>query len=160
MAKGKFATFILEKPIEVVDPITGEIRRATRMIVPYGKKDKSFCKVYYRTIQKLTELPKSAQRVFDWLLENMDFENKVYVLNQKELATKLGLAYITVRKALNELKKRGFVKKLNNGLYMVNPQLACKTADNRDLYIQFIDADKLDIEEFIESLRTIEEGEK
>ena len=153
MAKGKskrFATLVLDKPIEIVDPLTGEVREATRIVVPYGYKDKDFCKVYHKTINKLTELPKSCQRVFDWLLENMDTENKVYLLNIKKLASILNLAYGTVRNALSQLQKRGFIRKLENGLYMVNPQLACKTADNRDLYIRFVDVEQEDYEEFIE----------
>jgi len=153
MSKGKskrFATLILDKPIEIADPITGEIRQATRIVVPYGYKDKNFCKVYYKAISKLTELPKSCQKVFDWLLEHMDFENKVYVPNLKELAEEVGLAYITVKKAFSLLQKQGFIKKVNTALYMINPNLACKVADNRDLLVQFVDSETF--EEFIKAV--------
>jgi len=155
MAKGKnkrFLTMVLNEPISVVDPLTGEVREATRIIVPYGHKDKDFCKVYHKTINKLTDLPKSCQKVFDWLLENMDTENKVYVLNLKKLAEALKLAHITVKKAMSTLQKRGFIRKLENGLYMVNPQLACKTSDNRDLYIRFMNIESEEWEEFVKSL--------
>ena len=152
MAKGKdkrFVTMVLDEPISVVDPLTGEVREATRIIVPYGHKDKDFCKVYHKTINKLTDLPKSCQKVFDWLLENMDTENKVYLLNIKKLASTLNLAYGTVRNALSQLQKKGFIRKLENGLYMVNPQLACKTSDNRDLYIRFMNVESEEWEEFV-----------
>jgi DNA-binding transcriptional regulator YhcF (GntR family) len=163
MAKGKskrFATLVLDKPIEIVDPLTGEVREATRIVVPYGYKDKNFCKVYYHTIQRLTELPKSCQKVFDWLLKNMDFENKVYVPNLRELAETLGLAHITVKKAMSKLQKQGFVRKVNTALYMINPQLACKTADNRDLYIRFVNVEQEDYEEFIERAAKAAKSEK
>ena len=157
-AKGKrFATLVLDEPMEIADPITGELRRITRMIVPYGYKDKNFCKVYYKTINKLSELPKSCQKVFDWMLEHMDFENKVYLLNQKKLAIELRLAYKTVRNAIYTLQKQGFIRKLENGLYMVNPNLVCKVNDNRDILVQFVEAE--DFEDFVERIKEKRKGE-
>ncbi len=146
----KFGVLLLDQPITITDPITGEVRETNRMLVPYGYKDEDFCKVYYHTIKKLADLPKSAQKVMDWCLENMDFENKVYILNQRKLADLLGIAYKTVRNAIYLLTKQGFLKKLENGLYMVNPSLACKVDDNRDLLIQFVDTETL--EKFIEQM--------
>ena len=157
-AKGKrFATLVLDEPMEIADPITGELRRITRMIVPYGYKDKNFCKVYYKTINKLSELPKSCQKVFDWMLEHMDFENKVYIPNQRELSQEIGLAYVTVRKAITELMKRGFVRKVNTALYMVNPNLVCKVEDNRDILVQFVEAE--DFEDFVRRIKEKGKGE-
>jgi len=151
MKKSKrFRTLLLDKPISLTDPLTGEVREVNRLIVPYGYKDKDFCKVYYSTIRKLADLPKSAQKVMDWCLENMDFENKVYILNQKKLAQELGVTYGTIRNAISLLLKQGFLKKLENGLYMVNPALACKVPDNRDLLVQFVDSETF--EEFIEAV--------
>jgi len=146
----KFGVFLLDEPITIADPLTGETREANRLLVPYGYKDSDFCKVYYHTIKKLADLPKSCQKVMDWCLMNMDFENKVYILNHKKLADELGLAYITVKKAVSRLMKSGFIRKLENGLYMVNPALACKVDDKRDLLIQFLDAKSF--EEFVNAL--------
>jgi len=80
----------------------------------------------------------------------MDFENKVYILNQKKLAQELGVTYGTIRNAISLLLKQGSLKKLENGLYMVNPALACKVPDNRDLLVQFVDSETF--EEFIEAV--------
>ena len=149
-SKGKrFVTLILDEPLHIPDPVTGEVREATRIVLPYGYKDKDFCKVYYGALKKLADLPKSAQRVLDWCLENMNTENKVYIPNQKELGKKLGLAYITVRKAISLLAKQGFLKKVNTALYMVNPHIACKVSDPRDLVVHFVDSETF--EEFVES---------
>jgi DNA-binding transcriptional regulator YhcF (GntR family) len=79
----------------------------------------------------------------------MDTENKVYVLNQKKLAKELDLAYITVKKAFSLLQRQGFLRKKENGLYMVNPHIACKVNDPRDLVVHFVDSETF--EEFIES---------
>jgi len=159
MKKSKrFRTLLLDEPISLTDPLTGEVKEVNRLIVPYGYKDKDFCKVYYSTIRKLADLPKSAQKVMDWCLENMDFENKVYIPNQEKLGKELGLAYITIRKAVSLLLKQGFLKKLGNGLYMVNPALACKVSDNRDLLVQFVDSETF--EEFIEAVTKGKSGRK
>ena len=145
MGKGKFYTVVLDQPLELTDPTTGELRTATRLVVPVDeRKDKDFCKVYYNAVSKIAELPRSAQKVFDYLLENMDFENKVYVLNQRKLAEKLELAYKTVRNAFSLLQKRNFIKKLENGLYMVNPAIACKNRRGKDLLIQFVDSEEFE----------------
>jgi len=152
MAKGKkkrYGVLLFDEPISIVDPHTGEVKQANRMLVPYGYKDSDFCKVYYHTVQKLADLPKSCQKVMDWCFENMDTENKVYILNQRKLAENVGLAYKTVRNAISNLLKQGFLKKLENGLYMVNPALACKVDNPKDLWIQFID--KETFEQFVEN---------
>ena len=149
-SKGKrFVTLILDEPLHIPDPVTGEVREATRIVLPYGYKDNDFCKVYYGALKKLADLPKSAQRVLDWCLENMDTENKVYILNQRKLATEIGLAYGTVRNAITQLQRQGFLRKKENGLYMVNPHIACKVNDPRDLVVHFVDSETF--EEFIES---------
>jgi len=157
MAKGKskrFATFILDEPLEIADPVTGELRKVARLIVPYGYKDKDFCKVYHKTINRLAELPKSCQKVFDYLLERMDFENKVYVPSLKELAKEVGLAYGTVKNAFSHLQKVGFIRKVNTALYMVNPSLACKVSDKRDLLVQFVNSE--DFEQYIKEVGNAE----
>jgi len=159
MSKGKrFATLVLDEPMEIADPITGEVRKITRMVVPYGHRDKDFCKVYYKTINKLAELPKSCQKVFDWMLEHMDFENKVYLLNQKKLAKELGFSYGTIRNAIHTLQKRNFIKKLENGLYMINPNLVCKVSDNRDILVQFVGTE--DFEDFVKRIKEKEKEKK
>jgi len=155
--KKKYGIFLLDKPIHIPDPLTGEVRETNKVMIPYGYKDKDFCKVYYHTIQKLADLPKSCQKVMDWCFENMDTENKVYILNQKKVAENIGLAYKTVRNAISKLTKQGFLKKLENGLYMVNPALACKIDDNRDLLIQFVD--KETFEQFVENAVKSVKGE-
>jgi len=147
--KKKYGIFLLDKPIHIPDPLTGEVRETNKVMIPYGYKDKDFCKVYYHTIQRLADLPKSCQKVMDWCFESMDTENKVYILNQKEVADKLGFTYGTVRNAISKLTKQGFLKKLKNGLYMVNPALACKIDDNRDLLIQFVDEETF--EQFVKN---------
>ena len=116
--KKKYGILVLDEPINIVDPLTGEVKQANRMLVPYGYKDSNFCKVYYHTVQKLADLPRSCQKVMDWCFKNMDTENKVYIPSQKELAEELGLAYITIRKATSQLIKQGFLKKINTSLYM------------------------------------------
>jgi len=146
----KYGIFLLDEPIHIPDPLTGEVRETNRIMIPYGYKDENFCKVYYHTIQKLADLPKSCQKVMDWCFENMDSENKVYILNQRKIAKELGFTYGTVRNAISRLTKQGFLKKIENGLYMVNPSLACKVADNRDLLIQFVDSETF--EEFVEAV--------
>ena len=154
----KFAVVLLNNPIQIPDPLTGEVREANRLLVPYGYKDEDFCKVYYHTIKKLADLPKSCQKVLDWCLENMDFENKVYILNQRKLAEELNFKLQTIRNAISRLIKLNFLKKIENGLYMVNPSLACKVTDNRDLLIQFVDSETF--EEFIEAVTKEKTGKE
>jgi len=142
---GKFYTIVLDQPLELTDPTTGELRTATRLVVPVDeRKDKDFCKVYYNAVSKIAELPRSAQKVFDYLLEHMDFENRVYIPNQRELSDRIGLKLQTVRNAFSLLQKRNFVKKLGNGLYMVNPSIACKNKRGKDLLIQFVDSEEFE----------------
>jgi len=151
MAKQKFITVALSEPIEIVDE-NGVVQEVARFIVPIGEKDTDFCKVYNHFIDKLSDLSKSERKVFDWCLKNMDYENKVYILNQKKLASILNLSYGTVRKAISFLIRKGLLKKVENGLYLVNPAIACKTTvdKRKNILIQFVD--KEEYEEFISKI--------
>ena len=151
MAKQKFITVALPEPVEIVDE-NGVVQEVTRFIVPIGEKDTDFCKVYNHFIDKLSDLSKSERKVFDWCLKNMDYENKVYILNQKKLASTLNLSYGTVRNAVSSLTRKGLLKKIENGLYLVNPAIACKTTvdKRKNILIQFVD--KEEYEEFISKI--------
>jgi len=151
MAKRKFITVALPEPVEIVDE-NGVVQEVTRFIVPIGEKDTDFCKVYNHFIDKLSDLSRSERKVFDWCLKNMDYENKVYILNQKKLASILNLSYGTVRNAVSSLTRKGLLKKVENGLYLVNPAVACKTTvdKRKNILIQFVD--KKEYEEFISNI--------
>ena len=151
MAKRKFITVALPEPVEIVDE-NGVVQEVTRFIVPIGEKDTDFCKVYNHFIDKLSDLSRSERKVFDWCLKNMDYENKVYILNQKKLASILNLSYGTVRNAVSSLTRKGLLKKVENGLYLVNPAVACKTTvdKRKNILIQFVD--KEEYEEFISKI--------
>ncbi len=147
----KFITVALPEPVEIVDE-NGVVQEVARFIVPIGEKDSDFCKVYNHFIDKLSDLSKSERKVFDWCLKNMDYENKVYILNQRKLAYILDLSYGTVRNVISSLVRKGLLKKVDNGLYLVNPSIACKTtADKRkSILIQFVE--KEEYEEFISKI--------
>ena len=147
--KKRFVTIALPSPVEVVNRETGEVYTVSQFIVPVGDKDSDFCKVYNRYISKISDLSRSERKVFDWCIANMDYENKVLILNLRKLALELRLAYGTVRNAISKLIKKGFLKKLENGLYLVNPAIACKTSVSKKdgILIQFVKEEEY--EEFI-----------
>ena len=147
--KKRFVTIALPTPVEIVNQQTGEVKEVSQFIVPVGDKDSDFCKVYNRYISKISDLSRSERKVFDWCIANMDYENKVLILNLRKLALELRLAYGTVRNAISKLIKKGFLKKLENGLYLVNPAIACKTSVSKKdgILIQFVKEEEY--EEFI-----------
>jgi len=147
--KKRFVTIALPTPVEIVNQQTGEVKEVSQFIVPVGDKDSDFCKVYNRYVSKISDLSKSERKVFDWCIANMDYENKVLILNLKNLATELRLAHQTVKNAVSKLKKKGFLKTLERGLYLVNPAIACKTSVSKKdgILIQFVKEEEY--EEFI-----------
>jgi predicted transcriptional regulator of viral defense system len=82
----------------------------------------------------------------------MDYENKVLILNKTKVSNKIGIAVKTLYNCLSSLTKKGFLKKLENGLYLVNPAIACKTSVSKKdgILIQFVKQEEFD--EFIESV--------
>jgi hypothetical protein len=152
MTKGKRKYAYVDLPqlsVEVIDPRTGEVRKEVPRIRIPVYKDQDFCKVYYKGLYKITDLPKSCQKVFDYCLENMDSENKVLILNQRRLADELGLKLQTIRNAISRLLKQGFLKRIENGLYQVNPVIACKVTNPSGIFIDFVDSE--DFEQFVEN---------
>ena len=146
--RGKYA-YVDLPPVEVTDPQTGEVRKEVPRIRIPVYKDQDFCKVYYKGLYKITDLPKSCQKVFDYCLENMDSENKVLILNQRRLADEIGLKLQTVRNAISRLLKQGFLKRIENGLYQVNPTIACKVTNPNGIFIDFMDSE--DFEQFVKN---------
>jgi len=150
--KKRFVTIALPSPVEVVNRETGEVYTVSQFIVPVGDKDSDFCKVYNRYISKISDLSRSERKVFDWCIANMDYENKVLILNKTKVSNKIGIAVKTLYNCLSSLTKKGFLKKLENGLYLVNPAIACKTSVSKKdgILIQFVKQEEFD--EFIESV--------
>ena len=147
--KKRFVTIALPTPVEIVNQQTGEVKEVSQFIVPVGDKDSDFCKVYNRYISRISDLSRSERKVFDWCIANMDYENKVLILNKTKVSSEIGIALKTLYNCLSSLGKKGFLKKLENGLYLVNPAIACKTSVSKKdgILIQFVKEEEY--EEFI-----------
>ena len=64
-------------------------------------------------------------KVFCYILDNMDFNNKI-IGSIRKIAKVLELSNETVSQTIKVLKEDNKIRQIQEGVYMVNPDLVCK----------------------------------
>lgn len=120
--KRKF--ILVDKPLEVVNPETGEVTSATPLLGNSSYRDTSpFVKLYDPSV--LFRLKGCEAKVFGYILEVMDY-NGSFILDVDVCASSTGVNHRTVYKALDTLLKLDVVMRNVRSKYWVNPNIACK----------------------------------
>lgn len=88
-------------------------------------KEPDFVKLYITDIMKLSNLPKSCNSVLMELLKRATYTNEIVVIKsiREEICKTLGIADITLRKAIDEFLDKGILTKKMKGVYVANPFL-------------------------------------
>ena len=106
----------------IVDVETGEVTQEIFM-TPHSKGP-HFWRLYLR--EYLMALGKLNENVFDvlcFLLENIQPGDNICYCTQDEISEGTALSRSTVIRALKQLSEAGFIRKIKNGKYMVNPRI-------------------------------------
>ena len=106
---------------------TGEVIPA--MIVAEGQeKDFNFHKIWLEhLIQSVDGIVNKKLKLAFWIIDNLDKENKL-VATQRKIAEKTGMSLFTVTETMKALQEGDmpFLKKINSGAYLVNPDIIWK----------------------------------
>ena len=103
---------------------TGEIEDF--QVTGVEERDFNFHKVWMKNfISTLDLVGNKKSRVCFWIIDNLDKENKL-VYTQEQIANKTGFARDTVNRTMQVLLSSGFLQKLNQGCYIVNPDIVFK----------------------------------
>ena len=124
-------TLIGSKKRELVDVQTGEqifVDQITKRV--YGSKN--FWKCYLMDFLTVLGIIDSKQLdVFVFIVENTNQSNNTFLGTYKHIAKEVGVSEPTIAKIMKKLQANNFIKKLQNGAWLVNPNILMKGNDTK-----------------------------
>jgi len=119
----------------VVDADTGEITNEESYTVLKYPREPNFAKQYHADIASIFGLPKVCRGVLDLIVAKMDYDNRVLLFApiKREICQILDIKMQSVDKTIQSLNKHGIIKRLDRGMYRVNPFLYGK-GEWKDIY--------------------------
>lgn len=127
----KTQTLIGQQRKRLVDQDTGElieVEQITKRV--YGTK--AFWKVYLMDfLQVLGVLDSRQVDILIYILENTEQANNTFIGTYSKIQKEIGVAPATVAKVMIKLQDSGFIKKIQNGVWQVSPNIMMKGNDNK-----------------------------
>lgn len=124
-------TLIGTQKKRLVDVDTGEqieVDQITKRA--YGQKQ--FWKVYLLDFLQVLGILDSKQiDVLIYILENTNASNNTFIGSQRNIADKTKVSLQTVSRILVKLQENNFIKKIQNGVYQVSPNILMKGSDHK-----------------------------
>lgn len=115
----------------LVDLDTGEeilVDQITKRV--YGSKH--FWKVYLMDFLMVLGIIDSKQvDVFIYIVENTNQSNNIFIGTYDKIANDVGVSRPTIARIVKKLQANGFVKKIQNGVWFVNPNILMRGNDTK-----------------------------
>lgn len=127
----------------LTDDETGEKVHADE-IRKYCFGRKQFWKVYLMDFLTILGVFDSKQvDILIYILENTSSSNNLFIGTQRKIEKDTGVSRPTIVRAMNKLREHNFIKKVQNGVYQVNPQIFIKGNENKQhMLISYYKADE------------------
>lgn len=124
-------TLVLQKKRELIDKETGELLCADQIIKrTYGTKN--FWKCYLMDFLVVLGIIDSKQLdVFIYIVENTQPASNTFIGTYRKIAGDIHCSLDTVSKIMKKLQENNFIKKVQNGVWLVNPNILMKGNDNK-----------------------------
>lgn len=124
MAKTKTSKLVKYHMKTYIDEETGERVPGAASIIE--ERDFNFHKIWMRDfISKMELVGNQKTKIAYWIINNLNKDNQlIYTYRQISIHTDTSLE--TVRSTMSILIKEEFLRKLNNGCYIVNPDIIFK----------------------------------
>lgn len=135
-------TLVGERKRELVDTKTGEIihvDQITKRI--YGTKN--FWKCYLMDFLSILGILDSRQLdVFIYIAENTSQSNNIFIGTYDKIGKDTGASRPTIAKIMKKLQENNFIKKVQNGVWLVNPNILMKGNDTkREILLSYYQAE-------------------
>jgi hypothetical protein len=130
----------------LIDEDTGE-RYEVDQITKRALGQKQFWKIYLIDfLQVLGVLDSKQVDVLIYILENTEASTNTYICTYRKTAEGSGVALETVRKVMRKLQDNGFIKKVQNGVYQVSPNIMMKGSEHKkSLLLNYYDDSKQEV---------------
>lgn len=136
-------TLIGQKKRELVDSETGEVIHVDQITKRvYGTKN--FWKMYLMDFLTVLGIIDNKQLdIFVYIAENTNQANNLFIGTYKQIAKDVGVSEPTIAKLMRKLQDNNFIKKKQNGVYVVNPNIMMKGNDTkRQILLSYYEEDK------------------
>lgn len=124
-------TLIGTKKRKLVDVETGEqifVDQITKRV--YGTKN--FWKCYLMDFLTVLGIIDSRQLdVFIFIVENTNQSNNIFLGTYDHISKEVGVCRQTIAKIMKKLQENNFIKKVQNGAWLVNPNILMKGNDTK-----------------------------
>lgn len=135
-------TLVGTKKRELVDVETGEqifVDQITKRV--YGSKN--FWKCYLMDFLTVLGIMDSKQiDIFIYIVENTNQTNNTFLGTYKKIAKDVGVSEPTIAKIMKKLQENNFIRKIQNGAWLVNPNILMKGNDRkRQILLSYYESD-------------------
>ncbi len=124
-------TLVGQKKRELVDTATGEVIWVDQITKrTYGTKN--FWKCYLMDFLTVLGIIDSKQLdVFIYIVENTSQSTNTFLGTYTKIAKDVGVSRPTIATIMKKLQENNFVKKIQNGAWLVNPNILMKGNDTK-----------------------------
>ena len=124
-------TLVGQKKRELLDTETGEVIHVDQITKrTYGTKN--FWKCYLMDFLTVLGIIDNKQLdVFIYIAENTNQINNLFIGTYTKIAEDVGVSRPTIAKIMKKLQLNNFIKKVQNGVWLVNPNILMKGNDNK-----------------------------
>lgn len=136
-------TLIGERKRELIDTQTGEVIHVDQITKrAYGAKN--FWKMYLMDFLSVLGIIDNKQLdIFIYIAENTNQSNNLFIGTYKQISKDVGVSEPTIAKLMKKLQENNFIKKKQNGVYLVNPNIMMKGNDTkRQILLNYYEENK------------------
>lgn len=131
----KTKTLIGTKRKELIDKETGEIIEVDQITKrAYGQKN--FWKLYLSDFLPVLGIVENKQvDILIYILENTQPSTNMFIGTYKTIRENTKASETTIAKVMKKLQEQKFLKKIQNGLWQVSPNIMMKGNENKKVII-------------------------
>ena len=124
-------TLVGQRKRELLDTQTGEIIWVDQITKrTYGTKN--FWKCYLMDFLTVLGIIDSRQLdIFIYIVENTNPSNNIFIGTYKKISKDTGCSSTTIARIMKKLQENNFIKKVQNGAWLVNPNILMKGNDTK-----------------------------
>ena len=124
----------------IQDLDTGEVMEVDQ-ITKRALGQKQFWKIYLMDfLQVLGGFEYKQLDVLIYILEHTEASNNTFLGTYRNIAEKVGVSYDTVSRTITLLLNKGFLKKVQTGVYQVSPTIMMKGSEHKkQLLLNYFD---------------------
>ena len=154
-------TLIGTKKRRLIDEETGECIDAEQ-IFKRALGQRAFWKVYLVDfLQVLGVLDSKQVDILVYILENTESANNTFIGTYSKIEKAVGVSRPTVATVMTKLQEKGFMRKIQNGVWQVSEQIMMKGSEHKkQLLINYYQEDEKELAATTEKNSTVVEPEK